>query len=499
MPTTLFIDFLDSSKIDEGEKMTEERKQELAELLDEAMGSLQVRYEHGQGMIYGYELALPIDEYRKYLQERWTVYSVEPAWFFFNVRPYIVSESIKSRLLNFLRDELAPFIEENSMYSVSCAIEGNHSDGFRLKAVRGGVLMLDGCLNHVLKIAVVCGVEEAVSIFDRFSCIKGSHGYFRHVAALEGIRLEVDIKVCKGVRLITVPDPGSGSVPAGLLRHMPSFLRIEEDRYSARGKTLLIIDRPAFSIFYKGSQESLGDGDPIDDLPYQFDLDDEKFTNSEAIRSFEALFCQALSLACNSAVQISGTGWLLAEGKFFHPGNGGVRLSRSPGPFGGSIEVGEAEINEAKCLYKILDKKPDVKEKLRIPIDRWRQSKVGREPVDKMIDLGIALEALYVPERGGDLTYKFSIRAARHLGKNQKCREELLEKFKQIYNCRSDAVHSGKLDKPRKFGKESIPVSDFIDRAQDLCRKSIKKILEDGYIPDWDSLLLGGEGEQASS
>ena len=157
------------------------------------------------------------------------------------------------------------------------------------------------------------------------------------------------------------------------------------------------------------------------------------------------------------------------------------------------------QINEAKCLYKILDRKSDIREKLRIPIDRWIQSKVGRDPVDQMIDLGIALEALCVPDGGGDLTYKFSIRAARHLGKNKEDRDKLLTKFKQIYNCRSSAVHSGQLEETVKFGKRRIPVSDFIEKAQDLCRKSIKKILEDGEFPDWDSLILGGEEEQASS
>ena len=29
--------------------------------------------------------------------------------------------------------------------------------------------------------------------------------------------------------------------------------------------------------------------------------------------------------------------------------------------------------------------------------------------------------------------------------------------------------------------------------------ESIKKILEDGKFPDWNSLILGGEEEQASS
>ena len=489
--------------MNEGEKMTEERKQELRQLLEEATAkeNLEIRYEHARGYIYGYELRLPVDEYRKYLQERWASYSAEPLGFSSSVKPHIVSETTTSKLLGFIRKELAPLIdEENSVYFKSYGIEGNHVDGFRLKGGKGGNRMLDVCLYHLLKIAIVCGVEEAVSVFERFSCTEGSQGYFQHVASLEGISLESEIPVFQGVRLVTMPDSSSGPVPARLLRHMDSFLFfLMREEYSARGKTLLIIDRPVFSICYKRSQEMCNGRPRIDALPYQFDLDGEKFTNSEAVKSFEKLFCQALSLACNSAVQISGTGWLFAEEKFFHPGNGGVLLSRSRGLYRRPIEVGETEINEAKCLYKILDRKSDIREKLRIPIDRWIQSKVGRDPVDQMIDLGIALEALCVPDGGGDLTYKFSIRAARHLGKNKEDRDKLLTKFKQIYNCRSSAVHSGQLEETVKFGKRRIPVSDFIEKAQDLCRKSIKKILEDGEFPDWDSLILGGEEEQAGS
>ena len=157
---------------------------------------------------------------------------------------------------------------------------------------------------------------------------------------------------------------------------------------------------------------------------------------------------------------------------------------------GSSYEAGESDIEKAKCLYDSLSKNSDIREKLRIPIDRWRQSKALGSNIDKIIDLGIAFEALYVPDGGGDLTYKFSIRAARHLGKNKKDRNKLLTKFKQIYNCRSSAVHSGQVDQTVKFGKKRISVSDFIEKAQDLCRKSIKKILEDGEFPDWDNLIL---------
>ena len=228
---------------------------------------------------YEYEL-LPVDEYRKYLQERWASYSAEPLGFSSSVKPHIVSETTTSKLLDFIRKELAPFInEENSVCFKSYGIEGNHVDGFRLEGGKGGHRMLDVCLYHLLKIAIVCGVEEAVSVFERFSCTEGSQGYFQHVASLEGIRLESEIPVFQGVRLVTMPDSSSGPVPARLLRHMDSFLffLMREEEYSARGKTLLIIDRPVFSICYKRSQEMCNGRPRIDALPYQFDLDGEKF------------------------------------------------------------------------------------------------------------------------------------------------------------------------------------------------------------------------------
>ena len=116
--------------------------------------------------------------------------------------------------------------------------------------------------------------------------------------------------------------------------------------------------------------------------------------------------------------------------------------------------------------------------------------------MNQMIDLGIAFEALYVPDRGrGEIRFKLAVRAAWHLGTNKDDRPALMKDFKEIYDWRSKAVHSGKLDQTVKFREDSIPVSDFIERAQDLCRESIIKILDDEKFPDWNSLILGGEVE----
>ena len=479
--------------------MTEERKQELRQLLNEATTkeNLEIWYEHGQGKIYGYKKSIPVDEYQKYLQQRWASYSTEPMGFSSDVKPHIASEVTKSKLLGFIREELDASIEGNSVYSASYAIEGNHADGFRLENTRSGGVGIDGCLYHLLKIAIVCGVEEAVSVFERSSRIEGSQGYFQSVASLEGIRLESEIQVFEGVRLVTVPDPASGPVPAVLLPHMPDFLFLlaRESEFSARGKTLLVIDCPVYSICHKSSQEMFYDERPINDVPFKFSLEGEKFTDRKADRFFVRLFCQALSLACNSAVQRSGTGWLFPEEEFFHPGNGGVSLSRSRGQFGDATfgevaKVGETEINEAKCLYKkLIDlDSGDSGKKVQISCDRWLKSKTPRNPIDQIIDLGIAFESLYVPDGGrGEIRFKFAVHAAWHLGKDHEDRKALMEEFKKIYDWRSKVVHTGKL--PNK------EVDKIIERAQDLCRQSIMKILEDGKFPDWNSLILGDEAE----
>ena len=489
--------------------MTEERRQELKQLLEAATTkeNLKIRYVHGQGMIYGYKLSFPIDKYRDYLQDRWASYSAEPLGFSSSVKPHIVNQSIKSGLQDFIREELAPFIEEDSVYFNTYAIEGSDADGFRLEGLRGGVYMLDVCLYHLLKIAIVCGVDEAVSVFETYGCIEGSQGYFQSVAALEGIRLEADIQVRVGVRLITAPNPASGPIPAWLLRHIPSvsFFLNSESEFSARGKTLLVIDRPAFSIFHKCSQDMFDDGSPIGDLPFQFNLEGEKFTNSEAVKSFEKLFCQALSLACNSAVQSSGDGWLFPEEKFFHPGNGGVSLSRSRGQFGDATfgkptKVGVTEVDEAKYLYCILDGNADIREKLRIPIDRWRKSKTPRNPIDKIIDLGIAFEALYLSNISEpiELAFRLRLHAAWNLREDEEDRKDLMKEIQEIYAWRSSVVYTGKLpNKKTPFTPEEV--NQFIEKAQDLCRESIIKIIKAKKFPDWNSLILGGEEEQAGS
>ena len=484
--------------------MTEERKQELKQLLDEAMESLRVRY--------GYDIPLPShvrEVYRKYLQECWTHYGVDLLSFLFSIRlGFDTVDETTEKLHDFIKEELVLFIDEDAtpdlmrdyILNASYVIEIDPTDGSRLNRLRSSYFHVYLLLKLLLEIAFVRGIEEAVSAFDRCSCPEGAHDFFQNVALLEGIRLKTEIQVFEGVRLVPLPSPEKSG---GLAHNLPYFpmpdLFNQLDFF--RGITLLVIDRPGLSIFHKPIEpfrEGFPNGLPIDDLPFQLEEHDVKFPNSKAINSFEEFFCQVLSLVCNTPVQIVHKRWFLAEDKSFNLHDGTIRILRDPDSFGNPTEANESQIDEAKNLYDTLvNLGPKVREKLQIAVDRWIKSKASGNDVDKMIDLGIAFESIYLSNitEKTELSFRLRLYAAWYLGKDEEDRKMLMKEFRTIYNCRSDAVHNGKLKGEVKIGGESVSISEFIKRAQDLCRESIIKIMEDGQFPDWDNLILSSEAE----
>ena len=489
--------------------MTDARKQELRQLLNKATArdNLKIRY--------GYDgpITISVDIYERYLQERWACCGMDFLSFSSSTRfmPDVIDGATKSKLLDFIIEELALFMERDAIPdfvrdSIPTAIyfiESNPTDGFRLHHHYFTRLHLSSLLGRLLEIAIGQGIAEAVSVFDACSCPEGTYSTFQCVALLEGIKLITEVQIFEGVRLVPLP---ASEISEELLQSLHGFSGLPYRELLAffRNTTLLIIDRPGFSIFHKSSQKHQG-GYFVENLPSQVEGTDVRFPNSQAVNSFENLFCQVLSLVCNSVVQIVHEGLFLDEDKSFNLNDVRLGIGRRLNLFGKSTEVGESDIEKAKCLYRALDKKSDIKEKLHIPIDRWIRSKeTTTYSVDQIIDLGIAFEVLYLSRitDNRELSFRLRLHAAWHLGKDKEHRKELLKKFGQIYECRSKAVHSGTFDRLPKFGEERIPISDFIEKAQDLCRESIIKIIEDEEFPDgiyWNNLILGGDKEQVSS
>ncbi|MCJ7777812.1 MAG: HEPN domain-containing protein, partial [Sedimentisphaerales bacterium] len=130
-----------------------------------------------------------------------------------------------------------------------------------------------------------------------------------------------------------------------------------------------------------------------------------------------------------------------------------------------------------------------VRDSLKIPIQRLNQSLRSQSHTDKFIDLAIALESLILHEIKDreQLSFTFRLRGAWLLGRNAKERKENFDLLKDIYNARSMAVHSGKIDAK----KLKMSPQDVFDRGVNTCAKIIKEIISNCKFPDWNTLILG--------
>ena len=460
--------------------MTEERKHELYQPLDEAMASLEMRPYGGDGSV-----VLPVNEYKRELQKHWTFYSERPLIGTVEFLPYIANEVVKSKLLDFIRAEFDSFIHEDKILSACFAVLGGAPGGYPLERF----------LWQLLRIAIVRGVAEAVLAFDR--CTEDTPGSFKVIALLEDLKLETIIPVFDGIQLVPLSD-----APSEFPHYVPDLSEGAFGRSvnSLKGKMLLIIDYSVFPMFYKPSRPTTEYVDRLRKEIFRTEINSRDVSNSDA-PNFCGQFCQVLSLACNSPVQISVIWEFIAESELYNLYNrrtaGMSGRWADSNPWRSSAKAGEADIEKAKRLYKKLVKfKSGDRAKLGIAIHRWMKSKTPEASIDQIIDLGIAFEALYVPDgRSGEITFKLRVRAAWYLGKDKEDRNNLLAKFKDIYDSRSNAVHNGRLDRTVKFGGDNLPASEFIKRVQDLCQQSIMKVLEKGKFPDWNSLIIGGEAE----
>lgn len=186
----------------------------------------------------------------------------------------------------------------------------------------------------------------------------------------------------------------------------------------------------------------------------------------------------------------------------------GTTLTLSPfmnrNPFRDTAEPKQPEIDKSIYLHDCLvNLNRKTLEKLRIPVNRWIKSKTPQSSEDKIIDLAIALESLYLSDisEPTELSFRLRLYAAWYLREKVKDRKELMKDFSEIYEWRSSIVHNGRLPKKeigrKKNGKKKTrsytreEISEFIKKTQVLCQESIVKIIEDGKFPDLKSLILG--------
>ena len=106
-------------------------------------------------------------------------------------------------------------------------------------------------------------------------------------------------------------------------------------------------------------------------------------------------------------------------------------------------------------------------------------------PADRILDVGIALERMYVLDEG-KIGRRLRNRASGFLGADAESRERIRESVREFYDARSDIVHN-RLHKVSPAGVQAAFGKGF-----DIARRSLFRLLREGPPEDWSALGCGG-------
>ena len=116
---------------------------------------------------------------------------------------------------------------------------------------------------------------------------------------------------------------------------------------------------------------------------------------------------------------------------------------------------------------------------------------------DRVIDLGISLEAVLMYKRSGrsndnsEIGYKLRIRAGWLMGETPSARLDVFKTVGKLYDYRSQAAHTGKVKTTPKTWRA---IDDEIEDGIALAGQILLAVLKLGEWPNWDSLVLGEPG-----
>ena len=391
-------------------------------------------------------------------------------------KPEIEDADIRKKILGLIRDELEPHTREGRILSATYAVMGEPFEGTPIEVI----------LTNLLKRAIVGGAEGAAKAFAECT-LNASYTYYDY-RLLVGLKVNDEVEIVDGVQLIPLPDK---------IEQLPVFLPVifgqgvgdlRAEHFLSR--TMLRLEREISPVFHRPAEEN-----PVESWPgSHFNIT----LKSKGDPDFNPdTFCQALSLTSSYNIRPAVSWTVFNPYEIFDLTDfmGGWNWYSQDIHERNSGTLSNSDLKEAIRTHKALAELPQkTKDALRVPIDRWRKSTGQRDPADRVIDLGVALESLYLSDNDyrNELRFRLALRASWHLGKDQSQRSSLMKEFRTIYDWRSRAVHTGSLESKRDQVASNPQSRDkFIRRAQELCSESIKAIIKQGHLPYWDALVLG--------
>ena len=409
---------------------------------------------------------MSLDTYRENLRRSWRAHGADLNLLLtMHYKPLVEDATLRRELLQAVTAELEPHIHEDTIQTATIAVIGGPAPGFPLEDL----------VRHILNIAIVRGPLDAADAFYR--CVEKTAATYQLFGLLAGVRVDQELQISQGIRLVPIPNSTNELPP-----HLP--LWPYWNPVDLLGRTLIAVDYNISPVFLNPRLTEMDVRGPFKDSATCAEYPDFNIER----------FCQALSLAGDASIVCAANWTYIEPTEIFNVWGAyrGGSHTYFPGLAHrtGSVNVTQEDISEALAIYRgMQDLPPRVGTKLRVPIDRWIKSKADQSPVDTSIDLGIALESLYLQDIGNqpELGFRLRLRAAWYLAEDQAGRGKIMKDLGGVYDLRSKAVHTGDIGSRRDFAV-------LLERGQQLCRQSIVKVIRNGGFPDWNQLVLGEAG-----
>lgn len=348
-------------------------------------------------------------------------------------------------------------------------LDGDHI-GIGFGSLVGGrhILRLPELVSRVVCTAVMLGPDTAVELLCGWA--KGRTVPYRLNALLSNITSQHPMEMAGGIHL--QPLPGRSSQ---LATYVPETLLAMLHEGERIGGLKLTIPCELTPAFFRP-----GEGNPV---PQQ-----QRWVHGDIPANWANIFCEALSLVLNHCVTWT-VSWADCEAaRAFGVGGSLASMNYMLGPhFGsppGDTMLSEAHLPEVTSLLSKRLTKGSKRESLSIAIDRWMRSKATPRSIDQLIELRVALEALYLKGNKGEVGFRLANYGAWHLGASFDERRKYQKTLKRAYDLASNVVH------PRAVKHKDKDYEVLID-AQNLCRKGILQRLDETKEPNWNELILG--------
>lgn len=153
-------------------------------------------------------------------------------------------------------------------------------------------------------------------------------------------------------------------------------------------------------------------------------------------------------------------------------------------------EVAGEDVEQAAAfLGKFSGAESSTRDWLQVALERFNSAYQRSSPVDRAIDLGIAIETTFLHDinQPRELTFRIRTRAARLLGASASERLELYRLFGDLYGLRSSAVHEGRLSSRKRHGRTP---KEILEEGFEQLATAIRKIVDE-EVSDWQAVTLG--------